>query len=94
MAAKPTITLTPHAEWKLETLSPLGITLRDIEETITNPDERLYDTQTDHLIAVNHNKNLIVVYDMEDHRAKIVTIIYTTRLPKLLERRKKQGRWI
>ena len=88
------IRYTDHAKWKLSMLQGLDITAKDVEETLRSPDERLYDVQSDHLVAVKKDKNLIVIYDIEGNQVTVVTVIYTKKLSKLLGKRKQQGRWI
>lgn len=67
---------TKHARWKLSVLQGLGIKAKDVGEALRGPDERLYDAQSDHLVAVRKDKNLVVVYDIEGNQIIVVNSSY------------------
>jgi len=88
------IRFTEHARHKLELLSGLGVTEDSVLEAIMEPDELLYDTRRDHLVAIRYDLGLAVPFDREGDTITVVTILYSSGLRKLVERRKKSGRWI
>jgi len=51
---------TRHAKRKLEILRKLGVTEEKIIETLKNPEEILYDTLRDRLIAINYTSNIAI----------------------------------
>ncbi len=86
---------TEHVLEKLEKhLRSLGISEEDITNTISKPDELVYDTLTDRYVALNYSKNLAVVYEKKGDEMVIVTAIYSSKLRSLVERRRMKGRWI
>jgi hypothetical protein len=90
----PRIRFTKHAELKLSTLSHLGVTREKVIHALKEPDEMLYDTETDHLVAVKYENNLAVVFDYREDNIVVITVIYSAKLRRTVENRKTRGRWI
>jgi len=85
---------TRHANDKLTLLQGLGVDRERVLKAIVEPDEVLYDVETDHLVAVRYGDNLAVVFDYEGSGVVVVTVIYSTRLRSIVERRRARGRWV
>lgn len=61
------ISFTDHAKDKLlRELHKLGVTEKTVRETINNPDQLLYDSQTDRYIAISLSHEVAVVYEKSD----------------------------
>ena len=89
------IVLTEHAKDKLlNELAKLGINEDRVSITVNNPDELLYDVTTGRFVAVKYDLNLAVIYEKTRDFQLVVTVIYSTRLKELVERRRRMGRWI
>jgi len=73
------VKFTRHAKRKLEILGKLGVTEEKVIETLKNPDETLYDTLRDRLIAVNYASNLAIPFEREDEDVTIVTTSYSSK---------------
>jgi len=86
---------TDHASEKLATeLHKFEITKETITKTINKPDQILYDTQTERYIAIDQEKKTAVIYEKSGEDTLIITIIYSSTLKDVIERRRRSGRWI
>ena len=88
------VRFTGHARRKLELLRSLGVTEDAVLRVLMEPDELLYDTQRGRLIAVRYDQGLAVPFDREGDVITVVTVLYSSGLRRLVERRKRSGRWI
>lgn len=53
-----------------------------------------YDIQRNRLVAIRYERGLAVPFEQEGDVITVVTVVYSSRLRKLVERRKRSGRWI
>ena len=89
------ISFTDHIKDKLlRELSRLGVTEETVTETIKNPDDLLYDSQTDRYIAVSWSHKVAVVYEKRDSEFLVITVIYSSTVRSIVDRRRRSGRWI
>jgi len=88
------VKFTRHAKRKLKILGKLGVTKEKVIETLKNPEELLYDTLRDRLIAINYTSNIAIPFEKEDEDLTVVTILYSSELESIVRRRKRSGRWI
>ena len=89
------ISFTDHIKDKLlRELSRLGVTEETVTETIKNPDDLLYDSQTDRYIAVSWSYKVAVVYEKRDSEFLVITVIYSSTVRSIVDRRRRSGRWI
>jgi len=89
------ISFTDHAKDKLlRELQRLGVTEETVTETIKSPDDLPYDSQTDRYIAVSWSHKIAVVYEKRDSDIPEITVIYSSILENMVERRRRSGRWI
>lgn len=86
---------TDHAKNKiLKELSKLGITERTVTEIIRNPDELLYDSLTNRFVAVGWTRNTAVICEKSNSDFTVVTVIYSSELKDMVNRKRRNGRWI
>ena len=84
-----------HIENKLEKeLSRLGITKELLEDIISKPDEVLFDSENGRNVAVRLKRNLAVIYEPRVEDMFIITAIYSSNLERVVQRRKRSGRWL
>ena len=89
------ISFTDHAKDKLlQELQRLGVTEETVTETVKSPDDLLYDSQTDRYIAVSWSHKTAVVYEKRDSDILVITVIYSSTLENIVDRRRGSGRWI
>ena len=88
------VKFTRHAKRKLKILGKLGATKEKVIETLKNPEELLYDTLRDRLIAINYASNIAIPFEKEDEDLTVVMILYSSELESIVRRRKRSGRWI
>ncbi|MGQ9624406.1 MAG: hypothetical protein ACUVUF_05980 [Candidatus Bathycorpusculaceae bacterium] len=89
------ITFTEHAKTKLlKELKKLGITKQLITKTLKNPDELLYYALTERYVAINWNHNIAIIHEKTDNNITVGTVIYSTELKDVMDRRKRTERWI
>ena len=88
------IKYTEHAKHKLKILSHLGVTEEKVRKTLEEPDEILYDVLRDRLVAVNYSLKIAVLFERERENIVIVTVLYSSDLKNIVERRKRSGRWM
>jgi hypothetical protein len=94
---KPTLIVifSRHVAEKLaKELSRLGITEELLRETVSRPDEILYDSATGRYVALKMGRNLAVVYERRGNDIFIITAIYSSKLENIVQRRRRVGRWI
>ncbi len=83
--------LSDHA---IDRMKRRKVSKEEIKETLENPEDVLFDTQTGYFIAIRkrNRKWLIVVYTPAE-RTRVISVIVTSKF-NIVEKRKKQGRWI
>ncbi len=82
-------------EDKLETeLSRLGIAKADLEAVVLEPDEVLFDTETARNIAIKHERSLAIIFESRTEDIFIITAIYSSKLERVISKRKRSGRWL
>jgi len=58
------IFFTDHAQEKLDIeLEKFNITRESVTKTINQPDQILYDTQTNRYVAINHEEKTATIYE-------------------------------
>lgn len=65
-----------------------------VESALRDYDELLYDVEERHYVFVNYSLKLAVVADVEGERCIVVTVIPSSRLGRLVAKRKEKGRWV
>ena len=89
------IIFTDHAKDKrLRELNKLGAKEETVTEAIRAPEELLYDSQTDRYVAVSWSNKIAVVYEKSDGDTLVITVIYSSALEEIVDRRRGSGRWI
>lgn len=89
------IIFTDHAKDKLlKELSKLGVTERTVTEIIRDPDELLYDSLTNRFVAIGWSRNTAVIHEKTNGDFIVVTVIYSSELKDVVNRRRGIGRWI
>jgi len=89
------IKFTDHAKEKiLKELQKLGITKQVIMKILRNPDELLYDTSAYRFVALSWSHNVAVIYEKAADNLVVITVIYSSELKHVVQRRKRIGRWI
>ena len=84
-----------HIENKLEKeLLRLGITKELLEDIVSKPDEVLFDSENGRNVAVRLKRNLAVIYEPRVEDMFIITAIYSSNLERVVQRRKRSGRWL
>ena len=63
-------------------------------ETVKSPDDLPYDSQTDRYIVVSWSHKIAVVYEKRDSDIPEITVIYSSMLENMFDRRRGSGRWI
>ncbi len=72
----------------------LGITEWTIIEIIRKPDELLYDSLTERFVAVGWSRNIAAIYGKTDGDSIVITVIYSSELRNIVNKRGASGRWI
>jgi len=89
------ITFTDHAKDKiLKELQKLGITKQVVMKILRNPDELLYAASAYRFVALSWSHNVAVIYEKAADNLVVVTVIYSSELKHVVQRRKRIGRWI
>ena len=89
------VSFTEHASRKIEEeLIKFKIAEESVIETLNNPGQTFYDTQTERYIAIDQDRKIAVVYEKSEEDTLIITIIYSSSLDNVIERRRRSGRWI
>ena len=89
------IVFTDHAKDKLLTeIRKLGVTEQTVMEILRKPDELLYDAFRNRFVAVSWSHNTAVIYEKTDDDLIVVTVIYSSKLRDVVNRRRRVGRWI
>ena len=89
------IFFTDHASEKIsKELSKFNITKNSIINIIKQPDQTLYDTQTERYVAIHHKTKTAIIYEKTEEDILIITVIYSSTLKKIVENRRQNGRWI
>jgi len=61
---------------------------------LREPDELLFDTSADRFVALSWNHNVAVIYEKTGTNLVVVTVIYSSELKHVVDKRKRIGRWI
>lgn len=89
------IIFTDHAKDKLrEEFNKLGITEQTVAEIVKKPNALLYDSLTNRFVAVNWSRNTAVIYEKDNGDFIIITVIYSSELRNIVDKRRASGRWI
>jgi hypothetical protein len=84
-----------HIEDKLEKeLCRLGITKDLLEDVVAKPDEVLFDSESGRNVAVRLKRNVAVIYEAKIEGTFIITAIYSSNIERVVQRRKRSGRWL
>lgn len=59
-----------------------------------NPDELLYDALRERYVAVNNDRSIALIFEKDNDDMTVITIIYSTEVRDMVNRRKRAGRWI
>jgi len=87
----PEIEYSDHA---LQRMKVRKVSEGEVELTLRDYQELLYDTVEKHYIFVNYEVKLAVIADIEGNRCIVVTVIPSSRLGRLVAKRKEKGRWV
>lgn len=86
------IRFTNHAE---ERIRSRGIPLEAVLKVLEKPEHTFFDINSDAIVYVSEKNKLIVVAVPEGCKGlRVVTVIPSTRIGNLIERRLRSGRWI
>jgi len=89
------IVFTDHARDKLQKeMKKLGVTEKTIKQIVKKPDELLYDALRNRFVAISWGHNLAVIHEKANHDLIVITVIYSTELKDVVNRRRRTGRWI
>ncbi len=72
----------------------MGIVKSDLEKAVLEPDELLFDAETDRNIAIKHERKLAVIFERRDEDIFIITAIYSSKLERVISNKKRAGRWL
>jgi len=84
------VKLSPHA---VDKLSRLHLAENDVVEVVEHPDEVFINSLKARMVALSRSRRLAVIYEVRGGEAYVVTIIYSSRLESIVERRRRSGRW-
>ena len=72
-----------------------NVKISDVYATLKAPDEIYEDVEHETFIAIKkvNAKFIILAYKMENSRAKVITLFYTTKLDRLLKTKTARGAW-
>ena len=84
------IEFTRHA---LRRMRERGVRREDVYEALGDPDEVLLDVETGRIVAAKYSKGLCIVVEARGDAVKVITVLITSDLRRLVERRKERGRW-
>jgi len=89
------IVFTDHARDKLQKeMEKLGVTEKTIKQIVKKPDELLYDALRNRFVAISWGHNLAVIHEKINYDLVVITVIYSTELKDIVNRRRRTGRWI
>jgi len=89
------IVFTDHARDKLQKeMKKLGVTEKTIKQIVKKPDDLLYDALRNRFVAISWGHNLAVIHEKANHNLIVITVIYSTELKDIVNRRRRTGRWI
>ncbi|HKZ93153.1 MAG TPA: hypothetical protein VJ249_01050 [Candidatus Bathyarchaeia archaeon] len=89
------ILFTDHARDKLQKeMRKFGITERVVKQVVSKPDEMLFDAFVNRFVAVSWRRSLAVIHEKVNTDFVVITVIYSTQLKDIVDRRKRTGRWI
>lgn len=89
------VVFTDHVKDKLlREIGKLGITEHVITEILRTPDELLYDASRNRFVAVDWTRNVAVIYEKTDDDLLVITVIYSSELKDVVNRRRRTGTWI
>ena len=88
-----------HTNHAILRLRVRGIGCDEVEHVLRNPQRVYYDVVTHTMIAIGprirrSNHWLVVVYTRVGDVYRVVTVIDTKSLDKLVDRRERSGRWV
>ena len=83
-----------YSDHALQRMKVRRVSKEEVEFVLRNCQELLYDTVEKHYVFVNYEVKLAVVVDIEGDRCTVVTVIPSSRLGKLVAKRKEKGRWV
>jgi len=78
----------------MKEIGKLGITERTVTKIVRNPDEMVYDALRSRFVAISWSHNVAVIYEKTDDDLLVVTVIYSSELKDIVNRRRRTGRWI
>jgi len=89
------IVFTAHAKDKLlKELRKLGVTERAVREVLRRPDEVFFDALRNRFVVVSWSRSVAVVYEKADSDLVVITVIYSSELKEVVDKRRMAGRWI
>ncbi len=81
-----------------EKLKERKIAEKEVLTTLQNPEHLFLDSETGNSIAISKREkpdhHLIVAFRKAEGKIKIITVIDTSSVEKIVEKREKRGRWI
>jgi len=89
------IVFTDHARDKLaKEMKKFGLTAKIVKQIVSKPDALFFDVLMDRFVAVNWRHGFAVIYERADGDLVVITVIYSTQLKDMVDRRKRTGRWM
>ena len=86
---------TDHARDKIrKEMKKFDITEKTIKQIVNKPDEIFYDALRNRFVAISWSRNLAVIQEKTNHHFIVITVIYSTELKDIVNRRRRTGRWI
>jgi hypothetical protein len=89
---KKEIKFSAHAKEKMRSR---GIKISDILAALKEPDSVYNDVEHGTVVSIKkvNGNSIIAAYKMENDRAKVITLFYTTKLEKLIRAKTARGAW-
>ena len=86
------IKFSSHAKEKTQSR---GVKVSEVTAAIKRPECLYSDVEHGTLVAIKQfgDNTIIVVYRMEDDRAKVITVFYTSKFDRLIRGKMARGAW-
>jgi hypothetical protein len=70
------------------------VTKRLLADIVLKPDELLFDSESNRNVAVRLSCNVAVIFERGVQDMFIITAIYSSNLERVVQKRKRSGRWL
>ena len=90
------LNFSEQADRKISELRHQGITKELMTTIVKNSNESLYDVETGRLVSLDKSHNVALIYEKSTgvSSIRVVTVMYSSTIRELTDRRTKTGRWI